>query len=157
MPPAKRSGQKLLSNGTCLCAGLDNYFTAYCLTGCWDGGEGEGGGRGERAVAARYHPAPKGRGRERDALLSRSSLPNFSREFIYIRMHIYAYMCVYIYPSIDTEKGFLQIHRSFTFPFSSLSHRGHPPLAAVAARVAEGALQLLGVNKRGRRKPACMG
>lgn len=49
MPPAKRLGQKLLSNGTCLCAGLDNYFTAYCLTGCWEGGEGKRGGRGKQS------------------------------------------------------------------------------------------------------------
>lgn len=38
MPWAKCLGQKLLSNGTCLAAGLDNYFTAYCLTECWGGG-----------------------------------------------------------------------------------------------------------------------
>ena len=42
MPWAKRLGQKLLSNGTCLAAGLDNYFTAYCLTECWGGGPSGG-------------------------------------------------------------------------------------------------------------------
>ena len=42
MPWAKRLGQKLLSNGTCLAAGLDNYFTAYCLTECWGGGTSGG-------------------------------------------------------------------------------------------------------------------
>lgn len=64
-------------------------------------------GKGERAGAARYQPAPRGRGRGRDALLLRSSPPNFSREFIYIRMHIYVYMRAYVYLSIDIEKGFL--------------------------------------------------
>lgn len=63
MPPAKCSGQKLLSNGTCLCAGLDNYFTAYCLTGCWEGGEGKGGSRGSRAGGqSPYHPRWRGEG-----------------------------------------------------------------------------------------------